>query len=136
MESMRLYPPADFLGREAVNDCTVGGVTVRKGTNVFMSQWVMHHDPRYFPDPAAFLPERWTPQFERDLPRFAYFPFGGGPRYCIGQSFALAEAALVLATLCSRFAFHPDPTYRLELWPSITLRPRHGVRLVVTPHGE
>jgi cytochrome P450 len=132
-ESMRLYPPADFLGREAVNDCTVGGIRVPKGTNLFMSQWVMHHDPRYFPDPDTFDPDRWTPEFERNLPRFAYFPFGGGPRYCIGQTFALAEAALVLATLCRRFSFAPDPTYRLELWPSITLRPRHGIRLVVAP---
>lgn len=131
LESMRLYPPADVLGREAVADCTVGDVRVRKGTSIFMSQWVMHHDPRYFKDPGTFDPGRWTPQFEASLPRFAYFPFGGGPRFCIGQSFATTEAILVLATLCQRYSFAPDPSFILELWPSITLRPRNGVRLVV-----
>ena len=130
-ESMRLYPPADFLGREAVADCTVGDVPVRRGMNLFMSQWVMHRDGRYFRDPQAFEPARWTEAFERSLPRFVYFPFGAGPRYCIGQTFAAAEAALVLAVVCQRFTFAPDPTFRLELHPGITLRPRAGVRLVV-----
>jgi cytochrome P450 len=131
-ESMRLYPPADFLGREAIEDCTVAGIPVRKGTNLFISQWVMHRDGRYFPEPLKFDPSRWTPEFEKSLPRFAYFPFGGGPRYCIGQTFASAEAALVLATMCARFTFAPDPTFELELNPGITLRPRAGVKLIVT----
>ena len=135
-EAMRLYPPADFLGREATEDCTVAGIPIRRGTNLFVSQWVMHRDPRYFPDPLRFDPGRWTPEFERSLPRFAYFPFGGGPRFCIGQTFATAEAALVLAVLCRRFAFAPDPTYRLELDPGITLRPRTGVRVVVRDAGN
>ena len=130
-ESMRLYPPADFLGREAVADCTVGDVPVPRKMNVFMSQWVMHRDGRYFADPLAFEPSRWTESFERSLPRFVYFPFGAGPRYCIGQTFAAAEAALVLASVCRRFSFEPDPTFRLELHPGITLRPRAGVRVVV-----
>jgi cytochrome P450 len=132
-EAMRLYPPADFLGREAVADCTIGEVPVRRGTNLFMSQWVMHRDARYFPDPLKFDPGRWTDAFERALPRFAYFPFGGGPRYCIGQTFAIAEAALALAVICNQFEFAPDPTFRLELHPGITLRPRAGVRLIVRP---
>ena len=130
-ESMRLYPPADFLGREATADCEVAGIAVRKGTNLFMSQWVMHRDARFFPEPLKFDPTRWTPEFERSLPRYAYFPFGAGPRYCIGQTFAAAEAALVLATICQRFEFAPDPTFRLELNPGITLRPRAGVWLSV-----
>jgi cytochrome P450 len=91
----------------------------------------MHRDLRFFPDPDTFDPGRWTPEFERALPRFAYFPFGGGPRFCIGQAFALAEAALILATVCQRFAFSPDPTFQLQLWPSITLRPRDGVRVFI-----
>ena len=90
---MRLYPPADFLGREAIVDCEVGGMRVPKGMNLFMSQWVMHRDERYFRDPLAFVPDRWTPEFEKSLPRFVYFPFGAGPRYCIGQTFATTEAA-------------------------------------------
>jgi cytochrome P450 len=131
-ESMRVYPPADFLGREAIVDCTVGGVQVPKGTNLFMSQWVMHHDARYFRDPWTFDPDRWTPEFERSLPRFVYFPFGAGPRYCIGQTFATAEAVLGLAAICQRFRFAPDPAHPLELWPGITMRPRHGLRLIVS----
>lgn len=130
-ESMRLYPPADLLGREAIEDCNVGGIPVRRGTNLFVSQWVMHRDGRYFPDPLKFDPDRWTETFERSLPRFVYFPFGAGPRYCIGQTFAIAEAALVLAVLCQRFTFEPDPTFTLELHPGITLRPRAGVRVAV-----
>jgi cytochrome P450 len=130
-ESMRLYPPADFLGREALLDCTVGGIEVPKGTNLFMSQWVMHHDERYFRDSWKFEPDRWTPAFEKSLPRFVYFPFGAGPRYCIGQTFATTEAILVLATICQRFTFGNDPAFRLDLWPGITLRPRNGLRLVV-----
>lgn len=131
-EAMRLYPPADVLGREALTDCSVGGVSVKRGTSLFMSTWVMHRDPRYFADPERFMPERWTEEFERSLPRFAYFPFGGGPRYCIGQTFATTEAVLTLAAICRRFSFAPDPSFRLELWPSITLRPREGLRLVVS----
>jgi cytochrome P450 len=131
LESMRLFPPADLLGREATADGEVGGIEVPQGTCVFMSQWVMHRDSRYFHDPSRFAPERWTEEFQRSLPRFAYFPFGGGPRVCIGQAFALAEAALSLAMICQRFSFARDPTFKLTLWPSITLRPRNGVRLRV-----
>ena len=134
-EAMRLYPPADVLGREAVADCAVGGVRIPRGTTVFMSQWAVHRDPRYFPDPETFDPGRWTDAFERSLPRFAYFPFGGGPRFCVGQAFALAEAVLVLATVCQTVEFRPDPTFRLELWPSITLRPRRGVRVLARAAG-
>jgi cytochrome P450 len=132
MEALRLYPPADVLGREAVADCTIGEVVVPRGMNIFMSVWLMHRDPRYFAEPEQFEPGRWTEQFEKSLPRFAYFPFGGGPRYCIGQGFAMAEAILALAVVCQRFAFAADETFKLELWPSITLRPRHGVRVRVT----
>ncbi len=135
-ESLRLYPPADVLGRQAIADCSVGGVDVPRGTNLFMSTWVVHRDPRYFEGPDTFDPDRWTDAFERSLPRFAYFPFGGGPRNCIGQTLATAEAVLALATLCHHFHFDPDPTFELALWPSITLRPRAGVRLVVRERHE
>lgn len=131
-ESLRLYPPADVLGRQAIADCTIQGVQIRKGTSVFASTWVMHRDGRFFDEPERFKPARWTDEFEKSLPRFAYFPFGGGPRFCIGQSFAVTEATLALAAICQRFAFAPAAGYRLELWPAITLRPRNGVRLMVT----
>jgi cytochrome P450 len=130
-ESMRLYPPAYFLGREAIADCKVGGIAVPKGMNLFMSQWVMHRDERYFRDPLKFDPDRWTEGFEKSLPRFVYFPFGAGPRYCIGQTFATTETILVLATICQRFTFGVDSTFRLELSPGLTLRPRSGLRLTV-----
>jgi cytochrome P450 len=130
-EALRLYPPADVLGREAVAGCKIGDIDVKKGITIFMSPWVMHRDPRYFPNPETFDPSRWTEEFEGSLPRFAYFPFGGGPRFCIGQSFAMTEAILTLSAICRRYSFAPDPTFQLELWPSITLRPRDGVRLIV-----
>ena len=87
--------------------------------------------PRFRTRRPTVEPSRWTDAFERSLPRFVYFPFGAGPRYCIGQTFAAAEAALVLAAVCRRFSFAPDPTFNLELHPGITLRPRAGVRLMV-----
>lgn len=131
MESLRLYPPADTIGREAAEDCTIGPLRLRKSTNIFMSQWVVHRDARFFPNPDQFAPERWTAECERRLRRFAFFPFGGGPRACIGQTFAMNEAMLVLATLCRGFSFAPDPTYRLELRPTLTLRPKENVRLMI-----
>ncbi len=132
VESMRIYPPADVIGREAISDCMIGEVEVPKGMTIFVSLWAMHHDGRYFPEPEKFDPDRWTEAFEKQLPRFAYLPFGGGPRSCIGQSFATAEAVLLLATICQRLEFGVDPTFELELRPLITLRPEGGVRLQVT----
>jgi cytochrome P450 len=128
-EAMRLYPPADVLGREAIIDCRVGDVPVPRGTTVFMSQWVMHRDPRFFEDPLEFKPSRWTEELERTLPRFAYFPFGGGPRNCVGQNFAVSEAVLILAEVCRRYTFSPTEGFELALWPNITLRPRDGIPL-------
>jgi len=109
-ESMRLYPPAWGVVRMCPAACTLGGYRIPKGASVILSQWVMHRDPRYFANPTRFDPTRWTDSFERDLPRFAYFPFGGGPRLCIGAAFATMEATLVLAILSQRFRFHVDPT--------------------------
>jgi cytochrome P450 len=110
-------------------ECQLGGYRIPKRSSVILSQWVMHRDPRYFPDPTRFDPNRWTDSFERDLPRFAYFPFGGGPRLCIGAAFATMEATLVLAVVAQRFRFHLDPTCEVVPQPSITLRPKNGLRL-------
>src|SRR6185295_16164567 len=96
-ETMRLYPPAYGLGREAIADCEIGGYRVPAGTQVFMFQWVTQRDARFFDEPLAFKPERWTQAFEAQLPKYAYFPFGGGPRACVGASFAMMEMILVLA---------------------------------------
>ena len=124
-ESMRLYPPAWGVVRMCPAACSLGGYRIPKRASVILSQWVMHRDPRYFPEPTRFHPARWTDSFERDLPRFAYFPFGGGPRLCIGAAFATMEATLVLAILAQRFRFYVDPTCEVVPQPSITLRPKN-----------
>lgn len=131
-EAMRLYPPAWGIGREATEDVEIGGYAAPKGTQMFLYQWVMHRDPRYFDEPEAFVPERWDNDLARRLPRFAYFPFGGGPRVCIGNHFAMTEATLVLATIAQRFRLELVPGFQLQLVPSITLRPRHGIPMLVS----
>ena len=130
-ESMRLYPPVWVITRVALQDCEIGGCRVPAGTSLALSQWVMHRDPRYFDHPDEFDPDRWTDGFSQQLPRFAYFPFGGGPRSCIGSSLAMTEAVLVLAVIAQRFRLTLAPGYRLEMWPSLTLHPRHGMPLVL-----
>jgi cytochrome P450 len=128
-ESMRLYPPVYGVGREAVRDSEIHGYRVPKGTTIFISQWVIHRDPRFYPEPQAFRPERWLGEAARSLPKFAYLPFGGGPRLCIGNTFAMMEAVLILATLIGRFRFELEPGEPVVPFPAITLRPRGGIRM-------
>jgi cytochrome P450 len=130
-ESMRLYPPAYGLGREAINDCEIGGYHVPKGTQVFMFQWVTQRDPRFYDQPAAFKPERWSEDFIARLPKFAYFPFGGGPRACIGASFAMMEIILGLAVIGQRFRLELVPDHPVTIYPAMSLRPKDGVKVVV-----
>jgi cytochrome P450 len=130
-EALRLYPPAPTFGREAREECTVGGYRVRPGHTVLVSPWVMHHDPRWFDRPDEFLPERWAPGAAARVPRYAYLPFGAGPRVCIGNTFALTEMVLVLATLGQRYRFTVVPDHPVALWPTITLHPRDGIRAVL-----
>ena len=132
-ESMRLYPPAWVLGRQAIQKCYIGGVRIPKGTIVLVSQWVMHRHPRYFADSQAFRPERWADPATKALPRYAYFPFGGGPRVCIGNHFAAMEAALVLATIAQRTRLELASGEPVELETYFTLRPKHGLPMVVRP---
>lgn len=127
MEAMRLYPPAWAIGREAVNDCAIGGYAVPAGATLYMSPWVIHRDPRHFESPTAFRPERWSGDLARRLPRFAYFPFGGGPRICIGNRFAMMEAVLILATIVQRFRLEWQRERPVVPFASITLRPNGGV---------
>ena len=131
-ESMRLYPPAWAFGREAVEDCEIGGYHVPAGTQLIMSQWVMHRDPRYHERAEEFRPERWADGTTEMLPPYAYFPFGGGPRLCIGRSFARMEAILLLATMARRFRLRLAQELPVEPQPSITLRPSNGLRMVLT----
>jgi cytochrome P450 len=130
-ESMRLYPPAWGIGREAVTDCTIGEYHVPKGTQLYLNQWVVHRDPRWFDEPEVFQPERWDNDFFKRLPHGAYFPFGDGPRICIGNHFAMMEAVLLLATIGQRYRMTLVSDGPLVVVPSVTLRPKHGVQMVV-----
>lgn len=126
-ESMRLYPPVWRLVRRAIKDFEVGGYVVPAGALVVMSQYAMHRDRRYFPEPLRFDPERWMPEAKASRPAYSYFPFGGGPRRCIGEGFAWMEAILLLATLTRRRRFHLLPENVIELLPLHTLRSKNSI---------
>jgi len=134
-ESLRLYPPVPGIIREAVADDVVTGYRVPAGTTVSMNQWTVHRDPRYYDDPLAFRPGRWTDEFRRSLPPLAYFPFSAGPRRCIGDRFALLEAKLVLATLLPRFHLELVSPASLDLLDTITARPSGPVEMRVHERG-
>ncbi len=130
-ESLRLYPAAWGMARLAVEDHEIAGYPVTKGMGVAMAQWVVHRDPRWYDAPEEFRPERWEDDLLKRLPRFAYFPFGGGPRQCIGNTFALMEATLILATIARKFRLRLVANHPVVPLASITLRPRHGVRVML-----
>jgi cytochrome P450 len=131
-ESMRLYPPAWSLARTVAKEIELGGYQLPVGSNVVMSPWILHRDPRFFEEPEQFNPDRWTADVAQHLPKFAYFPFGGGPRLCIGASFAMMEANLLLAAIAQRFQLRLVPGHPVAALPSITLRPKHGMRMCIT----
>jgi cytochrome P450 len=130
-ESMRLYPPAWTLGRRVLSDYQIAQYVVPANAIVLMSPWVMHHDPRFFPDPYKFNPDRWTLEARESRPKFSYFPFGGGPRVCIGEQFAWMEGALLIATIAQHWKMRLAPGQRVEPKAMITLRPRYGMRMIV-----
>ncbi len=130
-ESMRLFPPAWATGRIAQTETEIGGYVVPPKSLVIMSQFVMHHDSRFFTDPMKFDPERWTPEAREKRPQFSYFPFGGGPRRCIGEGFAWMEGILLLATIAQQWQMRLVPNHPVELRPVITLRPKHGMRMTL-----
>jgi cytochrome P450 len=132
-EAMRLYPPVTDVSRQATQDCEIGGYRIPKGCTLVASQWVMHRDPRYFQQPEIFNPGRWADDLEKRLPRGVYFPFGDGPRICIGKSFAQMESVLILAAIAQEFQLDLVPNQAIELQPSITLRPKHGLKVVLSP---
>ena len=135
-EGMRLYPPAYAMVRETIQDCELFGYRVPARTTLFLTQWVVHHDARFFTDPDEFQPERWADGLAQRLPKYAYFPFGGGPRQCIGNTFAMMEATLVLAAMAQRVSMALDPNHEVRLWPSITLRPAYGIRAAINRRHE
>jgi cytochrome P450 len=128
-EAMRLYPPAYAVGREAIEDTEIGGYRVPRKTQLFAFQWVTHRDPRYFERPNEFEPERWASESIQRLPKYAYFPFGGGPRQCIGNYFAMMEVVLMMATIGQRFRFSLAEGFQMEVLPVLSLRPKNGIRV-------
>ena len=135
-ESMRLYPPAWAMGRYALKDFRLGEFWLPAKTTVLMSQFVTHRDPRFFPDPLRFDPERFTPEEKARRTKFSYFPFGAGFRQCIGESFAWMEGVLLLATIAQQWKFRLISGHRVEPEPLITLRPKYGMRMTVERRGE
>jgi len=131
-ESMRLYPPAWTVGRKPLEDVVLGGYRIPRDSLVLMSQWVVHRDPRWWPNPERFDPDRWLPDAQASRPRLAYFPFGAGTRVCIGEAFAWMEGIIVLATIAQRWQLRLVPDQPVTPIPLVTLRPRPGIRM--TPH--
>lgn len=130
-ETLRLYPPSWGIGREALSDCEIAGYDMPRGTQVLLVQWVVHRDGRWFDDPDQFRPERWENDLEKHLPRCAYFPFGDGPRVCIGGHFAMLETVLILAAIVRRFRLTLVPGQKIRLVPSVTLWPEPGIKMIV-----
>jgi cytochrome P450 len=126
---MRLYPPVWGVLREARRDTDIAGMPVARGTIVIVPQWVIHRDPRWFPDPETFSPQRWAAPAPR--PRGSYFPFGAGQRQCVGGGFALSAAVLMLATMVTRVGLERAPGPPVRLDPFMSLRPRDGLPMVV-----
>lgn len=130
-ESMRLYPPVWGFSREAIEDVQIGEYEVPKGSSLVISTYWTHRDARWFPNPERFDPERFSPEQESKIRKYAYIPFGGGPRICIGNSFAMMEARLLLATIVSRYTLSLAPGQRVEMLPLITLNPKGGLPMTV-----
>jgi cytochrome P450 len=128
-ETMRLYPPIPTIARQAIEDVQIGEYRVPKGMIVLIAPHVIHRDPRWFADPEVFMPERWTSDMEKSLPKFAYLPFAGGPRICIGNSFAQMEANLLLATIAQRYDLQLEPGQHVEPEAVLTLRPAENIHM-------
>jgi cytochrome P450 len=130
-EAVRLFPPVYAIGREATADLELGGYRVKRRYTVLMSQWVNHRDAEYFPEPEEFRPERWENGLAKRIPKFAYYPFGGGQRMCIGSTFASIEAPIVLATVGQRYQFTIEPETEIKIKPQITLEPANGIPVIL-----
>ncbi len=134
-EAMRLYPPAFLLARQAVRDTSIGGFAVRKDELVFIAPWLLQRDPRNFEDPLRFDPDRFLPEREAVLPRFAYMPFGGGKHICIGNQFALMEGQIILSTIAAQAGMELVSHKPVGVQPFLTLRPKNGVMVRIRKHN-
>src|SRR5438093_4145251 len=126
---MRLYAPSWALCRQSIKGTSVGGYDIPPGSLVLMSQYVTHRDSRFYPDPNAFRPERWNAEMKSKLPVFAFFPFGGGPLVCVGESLAWIECAVLLATIGQRWQMRHFGDHEVGLLPKVALRPRQGMMM-------
>ncbi len=132
LEAMRLYPPVWGMSRVALQDCVLGEYNVKAGTTVFLSQWAMHRDPRFYENPEVFHPDRWADNLLKKLPTFAYFPFGGGQHICIGKAFAMMEAVLLVATIAQKFRLTLQADHPVTPQPSLSLRPKYGMKMLLS----
>ncbi len=130
-EALRLYPPAVEFGRETIQAVEIGGYQLPPRTNVMVSPWVVHRDPRWFDEPEQFKPQRWANGLTERIPRFAYFPFSGGPRLCIGQQFAIMEAVLLVAAIAQKFRLVLELGTQVQPDPALTLRFKGGLPMRV-----
>ena len=130
-ESMRIFPPVWIMGRRVLSDLNLDGHIIPKDSYVHLSQFLMHRDARYFPDPERFDPERWTAEASAELPRFCYFPFGGGGLQCIGEGFAWMQALLMIGVLARQWRMRIKRRFRLQLEPQLTLRSRYGMPMIL-----
>ena len=135
-EALRLYPSVRLIPRVAVNECGVGGNRIPAGSRILMSQYLIHHDARFYKEPEEFNPDRWTPEMEAELPDYAYFPFGGGPRRCVGEPFAWMEATLIIAMVARSWDVSLASGEKYELRPRVGSRPKHGMKLKLTRRIE
>jgi len=130
-ESMRMYPPVWSMARSAINDYKVRNYDVPARSSIFFCQYIIHRDPRFYPEPLSFDPERWIPDQKRPTHQYTYFPFGGGPRRCIGEQFAWMEGTLVIAAIARNWKFRLVPGHKVDIKPMITLRPKYGMNMIV-----
>jgi cytochrome P450 len=135
-ESLRCYPVAWITQRTALEDVEIGGYQIAKGTFIFLSPWIVHHDARWYTEPDAFVPERWLRDKAEQPPRDVYIPFGGGPHICIGNGLAMMEAVLLLTTLLQRHHISVLPEYPVEIELAGTLRPKHGLKATITERSR
>ncbi len=130
-ETLRLFPPNRSTAREAVKDCQIGQYFIPAGSQVVLPQWVVQRDARFFDSPDEFIPDRWTNEFEQKLHKYAYFPFGGGGRICIGRSFAMMEAAMILIIIAQKFEIILDSNDKIEPLPLVLLRPQSDLKVTL-----